>query len=273
MLILVVRFMNVLLLSDFSEVAVNATHYAMDLLQDEEVKFTLLNIHHPYPDVPEEEKEKKRKAIIAKMEERVQKLCGRSSTRMHSFIGHYSEESLVKATRVFMEVNHVDLLVMGAVGNEFRHSTILGDHTYEIMTKIKCNILAIPEDVHFDALDSILMPLDYGIALHSQNLQFLGNNRLFQKAKLNVWEMATETNESKLIREYISQHFHRSDLIFSQLRDIENFKELTWIEFQKKFNLIVIHGKNLKICDQLMHNKHGLFTSQPNRIPILVLHD
>lgn len=265
--------MNVLLLSDFSEVAINATHYAMDLLQYEEVNFILLNIYDPKPDAPEAEMEQERNAIKSIMQERLQKLRERSSSGMQKFSDYYTEDPLVKATRKYMEVNHVDLLVMGAVGKEFRHSTILGKHTYEIITKIKCNILAIPEDVQFELLDSILMPLDYGITLHNQNLQFLGNNRLFQKAKLNVWEMTPDSSESKLIRAYISQHFNESELIFSQLKDIENFQKLTWIEVQKKINLIIIHGKNLKICDQLMHNEHGLFTSHPNRIPILVLHD
>ncbi|MCC8360412.1 hypothetical protein [Salinimicrobium sediminilitoris] len=36
--------MKILILSDFSPVAINATHYAMDLLQNEQVTFTLLNI-------------------------------------------------------------------------------------------------------------------------------------------------------------------------------------------------------------------------------------
>lgn len=273
MLFITVNYMNVLLLSDFSEVAINATHYAMDLLQNEEVNFTLLNIHIPNPEASEEAREQSSKAIKASMDERVEKLRVRSSSRKHKILGCYREEPLVKAARMFIEGQHVDLLVMGAVGKEFRNSTILGNHTYEIMTKIKCNILAIPEDVRFKGLGRILMPIDFVASLQSGNLQFLENKRWFEKSRLSVWEITPESPGANSIKEYISQNFGGMEVGFSQLKKFENLNKILWIEVQKKFDLVVMLGKNLKICDRLMHSKHGLYASFPNRIPILVLHD
>lgn len=265
--------MNVLILSDFSEVAINATHYAMDLLQNEEVNFTLLNIYVPNREVSEEAWVQKRKAIKAKMEERLKKLKTRSSFRMHNILSHYSEQPLVNATRIFMEKHNVDLLVMGSVGKNFRYSTILGNHTYEIMTKIKCNVLAIPEDVHFKSLERILMPLDYTASLKRENFQFLKNERWFRNTRLHVWELGSETSQTNSVKNYVAQQFGGIEIDFFRLNDFKNINKIIWNEVQKSFNLVVVLGKNLEICEQLMHRKHGLFTSNPNRIPILILHD
>ena len=60
---------------------------------------------------------------------------------------------------------------------------------------------------------------------------------------------------------------------FATLEDAAVSDQSTWKEVQNKFDLIILLGKNIKICEQLLHNRHGLYTSAPNRLPILVLHD
>lgn len=268
--------MNVLLLCDFSEVAINAVHYAMDLLQHEQVNFTLLNIYTPEAQASQEAQEEKSFAVRARLKERVKKLKERSSGRPHEFVGHYSEEKLVDAARNFSKAHQVDLLVMGAVGKKYRHTTILGDHTYEIISKVKCNILAVPENMKFDKLEEILMPLDNSISFRFENLQFLSNNRFFKNKRLSVWEVvhgSKKEDVQKMINKEIFGKFNDMQVKFSSLEDVRIYDKIFWKKVQKEFDLVVLFGKNLKICDRLMHNTHGLYTSMPNRLPILVLHD
>lgn len=266
--------MNVLILSDFSDVAINATHYAMDLLQNEQVDFTLLNIYVTDPDASEEAREVKRRATREKLQERVEKLRERSAERPHTVRGYYSEEKLVNAARAFVSQNHTDLLVMGAVGKKMRHSTILGNHTFEIISKIKCNLLAVPEDVHFKGLESMLMPIDYSVSLRRKNLQFLNNEPFFHKTRLSVREIGNTTEpEQRSFKKEIFSDLNGINVDFSSLDAAKSYDRKLWIRVQKNFDLIVLLGKNISICSRLMHNKHGLYTTVPNRLPILVLHD
>lgn len=266
--------MNVLILSDFSEVAINATHYAMDLLQEEQVNFTLANIFVPNPEESLDELEARRKATRIRLEERVEALQKRAADRPHKVNGHYSEENLINATRAYMNRNRVDLLVMGAVGKKMRHSTILGDHTFETICKIKCNILAVPEDVQFHGVKNMLMPIDYTISLSGKNLKFLNTEDFFKKTRLSVWEIGnTVEPEQKVSKQEIFKGLDGIKLSFNSLDDTGSYDLKRWTEVQKNFELIVLLGKNINICNRLMHNKYGLYTTVPNRLPILVLHD
>ena len=268
--------MKVLILSDFSPVAINATLYALDLLREQQVDFTLLNIYEPDDDAEEEEKERKRNAVKAKLEERVQKLRERSVGRPHVITGYYSEEKLLNATRHFMERHQVDLLVMGAVGEELRHDTILGNHTFEIMSKIKCNLLAVPDKKQKDGLQNLLMPLDLSASFKRKNLQFLNEQSIFHRTRLSVWEI---TNSSEIHpkdnagAQHIFEALNEIEVDFSSIDKSAVSQEEVWNDVQERFDWIVLMGKNIGICRDLMHNRHGLFTSMPNRLPILVLHD
>lgn len=238
--------------------------------------FTLLNIHEPDENAEEEEKERKSTAVKARLEERVQKLRERSFGRPHTITGHYSEEKLLNAARHFMERHQVDLLVMGAVGEELRHDTILGNHTFEIMSKIKCNLLAVPDKEQKDGLQNLLMPLDLSASFNRKNLRFLNDQSIFHNTHLSVWEITQSPDGDK------TNNAGTMD-IFEGLNDIKvdyssidkaavSQKEI-WSDVQEQFDLIVLMGKNIGICRDLMHNRHGLFTSMPNRLPILILHD
>ncbi|WP_029038457.1 universal stress protein [Salinimicrobium xinjiangense] len=267
--------MNVLLLSDFSKVAINATLYAMDLLQDQKVNFYLLNIYDPDPDC-EDNREHKRIATQARLEERVQKLKQRSATGLHKITGHYSEDTLVNAARRFVDNYRIDLIVMGAVGHEQRHTTILGRHTFEIIYKIKCNILAVPENSKFKRPGKLLMPLDYTASFSSKNIRFLKNSGLYQGTDLNIWEISGDAkiaDEEIAAKKNIFSSINDIKVKFSPLMESAVYNANTWTEVQKKFDHIILLGKNIRICDRLLHNQHGLYTSVPNQIPILVLHD
>lgn len=260
--------MNVLLLSDFSPVAINATHYAMDLLQDHQAHFFLLNISDP------EVAGKSSTLEILKV--RVEKLQQRAGERRHKITGHYSGEKLVNAARDFVQHHKIDLIVMGSVGKEQRNYTILGKHTFEIMSKIKCNILAVAEGSKFKKPKKLLMPIDYTAAFSEKNIQFLNHPGVFNNAHVDIWEFTGTSNaETKPdpIKKGIFKELKDFKLEFSPFPESAFFDKSIWLEVQHKFDLIIFLGKNIRICDRLIHNRHGLYTTLPNQLPILVLHD
>lgn len=263
--------MNVLLLSDFSRVAINATHYGMDLLQDHQVHFYLLNIYDR-----EENMESKKAITLATLDERVQKLQQRAGDRSHKVTGHYSEDTLVNTARKFVDDHKIDLIVMGAVGHQERHSTILGKHTFEIMFKIKCNILAVPYESKFRKAEKLLMPLDYTASFGRKNIRFLENSGIFKGATLNIQKISGTDDagdDREVAKKEIFSDLNNVKVKFSRLLESSIYDKNVWAKVQTKFDHVVLLGKNIRICDGLLHNKHGLYNSVPNQLPILVLHD
>lgn len=269
--------MNVLLLSDFSEVAINASHFAIDLLKDQQVEFHLLNIFDPDIKAVDQSPEERRAATLAVLDERVEKLRQRFHTGQHKITGHYTEDRLVNAARDYVSEYKIDLIVMGAVGKEQRHSSILGKHTFEIMSKIKCNTLAVAEDTTFKKPEKLLMPLDYTASFGNKNIRFLNDSGLFRKATLNIWGIAGSGrgDERKLdpSKREIFDGLKKIKVNFSSLNTATIYEKAIWTDVQKEFDLIVLLGKNIRICDHLLNNRHGLYASIPNNLPLLVLHD
>ena len=268
--------MNVLLLSDFSDVAINATHYAMDLLQDQQVNFYLLNIYDPDPECMDSCAEDKKASTIATLEERVQKLQQRSGNRLHKITGHYYENKLVNAAREFINEYKIDLIVMGAVGHEQRDLTILGKHTFEIMSKIKCNTLAVARESEFKKPQRLLMPLDYTASFGGRNIRFLKDSGIFKGTSLDIWEISgvqNVQNEQGFAKKEIFNGLENIRVRFSTPVKPSIYDQSTWADVQNNFDHIILLGKNIGICDRLLHNKHGLYTIVPNQLPILVLHD
>ena len=200
----------------------------------------------------------------------------KSGNRQHKVTGHYSGDKLVNAARDFIKQHKIDLIVMGAVGREQRHSTILGKHTFEIMSKIKCNILAVAEDSKFKKPEKLVMPLDYTAFFDDKNIRFLKNSEIFKRTCLSVWEILGSGNnehERDQAKKEIFSGLKDLKVNFSALDETAIYDKSIWTDVQNKFDLIVLLGKNIRICDRLLHNKHGLYTLLPNHLPILVLHD
>lgn len=262
--------MNVLLLSDFSPVAINATLYSMDLLHDQQVNFHLLNIYDPDPEVKEGKKD-----TLGRLKERVERLQQRAG-KQHKITGHYSEEKLVNAARNFVEQFKIDLIVMGAVGNERRPATILGKHTFEIISKIKCNILAVAEDSKFRQPKKLLMPFDNSASFSENNIKFLNHPGIFKIAHLEIREFAGSgnlINGNTEGQKGVFAGLNNFKVNFSLLQEPSMKDDNIWLDVQKKFDMIVLLGKNIRICNRLLHNRHGLYATVPNMLPILVLHD
>lgn len=268
--------MNVLLLSDFSPVAINATHYAMDFLKDKQVHFYLLNIYEPGANLSEKEAKEKKLATLATLKERKEKLQARSNNPLHKISSHYVEDTLVNAARKFVVEHNIDLIAMGAVGRKLQHATILGNHTFEIMCKIKCNILAVPEERHFAIPQNLLMPLDYTSSFSSRNLRFLQDSEVFKAKRLSVrkiGDFAKLEPEVQSQKKEAFQSLQNLKIDFSALDQKALEEKTLWKEVQKEYDLITLLGKNIVICDKLLNNKHGLYSTVPNRLPILLLHD
>ena len=62
------------------------------------------------------------------------------------------------------------------------------------------------------------------------------------------------------------------EIEIKKLDKVEAFSEKKLMILQKHFDLIVLLGKNINICDELLHTQQGLYSKVANELPILVLH-
>lgn len=269
--------MKVLILSDFSEVAINATHFCMDLLHEEEVDFTLFNVAVPKPGVPETERDQQVIDIKKRLEERVRALQQRSVGTRHHFQGCFSEENLVNGTRAFLSKKPVDLIVMGAVGADQKMTSILGEHTFEIMRKVKCSILAVPENAVFNHHhQKIIMPLLKDTKVSAKHLALFKEINSLSNSLIEIREIVTDTSMKTPYYNALKEVF--SELALAGVEKLElNHSVLYEVEYwkavQKKYDLICLFAKNINVLDRLLNVDRGALRIIENRLPMLVLHE
>lgn len=267
--------MNVLILTDFSAVSMNAARYSLNLLSEISSRFYVLNIDTRgcCPDVPSDQREG---IFREKLQGRIELLRSLSQNPDHRFEALYSRDNLLNATRGYVEEKNIDLIVMGAVRRDFQQHTLIGNHTYEIMKKVKCNLLAIPENSQYVAPREVAIPIDYSVSLDKRVLQFLGHATVPNETRFTVMEvkekLVPQGLESEEEKDLFYPLSHRK-LRFTELETEAVASKEQFMQVQQEFDMLVIFGRNLSICDRLLHTEHGLYSSIENRLPILVLHN
>ncbi|MEG9328265.1 Nucleotide-binding universal stress protein, UspA family [Salinimicrobium catena] len=266
--------MNVLVLTDLSRVAKNAGTYAVQFLADVPAHFYLLNIKLFHPEHPPEFPENHpRDLAINLLQQRVLELQELSTCKEHKFSVLYSENDLVGAARKFVLEKNIDLIVMGAANKLHSPNTIIGNHTFEVITKVKCNILAVAENSRYRTPRRMLFPIDYGVSLPQENLKFLQRPQIANNAGITVMEVGYETRpESGGSVNLFFEPLQDRQIETRKIPIAEAFSEEQLEALQQEFDLIVLLGKNINICSELLHKEKGLYARVTNELPILVLH-
>ncbi|MCM4157864.1 universal stress protein [Gramella sp. AN32] len=254
--------MNVLILTDFSETSVNAGKYAIDFLQENAVNFYLLNIHNfNFHKSASNLLENELVATLDELQTAVKTLRDYTGNKQHIFRTILSSESLIRAVRNTLVEKKIDLIFIGAVSQDTRSHPILGDHAYDVVRKIKCNIIAVPGGCTYKNLQKVIFPIDHAILSTEEKERVLDNLNYLNSSDFTLLEIKNGAVEYPNLTS--DNKPSKTPVLFTKalFRDI-----------QKQFDIIFIIGKNLSICDRLLHTEYG-FTAHMNiEIPIFVYH-
>lgn len=268
--------MNVLILTDFSKVAGNAGNYAVHFLESVPVNFYLLNIQtFGLRGCTDHCVAEKSKNALEKLQGDISELQKSTSNPDHTFSPIFSSENLVYATRKYVIEKKIDLIVMGAAGRDVQYNAVLGSHTYDIIRKIKCTVLAVPEGSEYREINKIVLPIDYSAALDNKIFLFFENPGICLRRNVTVMEIIDNSNISsnrEIPRQLLSSQLHKNNVKFIEMEEKAIYDEILLTGIQKNYDMIVILGKNLSVCERLLHTKYGICTAISNELPILVLH-
>lgn len=162
---------NILVPTDFSENAWNATKYAIELFKGEECTFYLLNTYTPTfahnrfmastvqdPGVDDIIRSNSEKGL-RNLRSKIEKSCHYSG---HRFKTVSSFCLLVEAIRDIVDTERIDFIVTGTKGASGIEEVFMGSNTVRIIKSIKsCPVLAIPMGFEFVAPSEIAFATDF----------------------------------------------------------------------------------------------------------------
>ena len=269
--------MNVLILTDFSEVSDNAGNYAVDFLRKKPANFYLLNIHDfNFSKSASRSLENELVGTLEKLQKSIARLENYSGNKEHRFSTILSSNNLINAVRKALAEKKIDMIFIGAASQPDHQHPLLGDHAYEVIRKIRCNIMAVPGESRFNEAERFVLPVDYSTISPERAFQQMERAHFIDKGSLTVIELDQEnhvntTNEMPWPGNEGSGSLLRAKK--PTAGEAPLFSEDLMLEIQDKYDMIIILGKNLGVCDHFLHTNYGLCATVHNSLPILVIHD
>lgn len=194
---------RILIPTDFSKNALNATRYALDLYSKLNCEFYFLNVfrldHYttntlilPEPGSAEYE------AAKGASEEAFAKLLDllelHHDNPKHSYHTISSFNFLSEAIKQTIASKDIDLVVMGTQGATGAKGVIFGSNTVNAMEKIReCPVMAIPEELRFTTPKEIVFPNDYKSPVSRKELNYLVEIAKMHQTAIRVVHFKKET--------------------------------------------------------------------------------
>ena len=161
---------RILLPTDFSENAYNAIRYAVQLFENEECEFYLLNTYTPvlydneyltYSSTQPTLTEIYSNKSMQGLERILRRIKRNFKNERHSFHKISSFNLLSDEIKELVIDKNIDLVVMGTKGATGAQEILFGTHTVHAIKKTRCPLLAIPAHFEYKPPRQILFPTDY----------------------------------------------------------------------------------------------------------------
>ncbi len=278
--------MNILIPTDFSENAHNAIRYALEYFADIPVNFYILHISkkpffkNEISDTPEGLKFSKTTTAIQnpmiRLQEEIKCFEAIATNKAHFFYALYENTLLVEAMRKYIEEKEIDYILMGTKGASKTNRAEIGSNTSEVITKVKCPVLVIPENAKFMKMKNVAFLTDYNCIYRNKVISKLSETLNLQVAALRVLHIrsphavltTSQTDNKGFLHYYFRETKHSFHFLESKNIEtgIQNFVE-TW-----EIDMIAIVAKNLNFIQRLLL-KPGIVLTYQSKVPFLILHE
>src|SRR5690606_26193508 len=162
---------HVLIPTDFSENAQNAVKYALEYFKDIPVVFYLLHVSL----ATNKSLEKQVEGIIdnsnekiwvinnptIKLQEQIKTCETLTRNPNHEFFSIHLNNPLIESIRSVVVEKEIDFILMGTKGTSNMENLGIGSNTCEVITKVKCPVLVIPQHAKYTGINNVAFPTDY----------------------------------------------------------------------------------------------------------------
>jgi nucleotide-binding universal stress UspA family protein len=210
---------KILIPIDFSENAINAIKYALELFKDEFCKFYILHAYQEdiYLSTVPVTKEIIKEVIRAvgkdsqlQLNNTLKQIKKLSKNSKHVFKIISANNILVDEVDRIVEEKNIDLIVMGTRGKTNNKKLTFGSHTLQVLKYVKCPVLVIPESYIYKVPNHILFATDYSMPYQKRELELLGEIASDNNSIIDLLYISDGNNLS--IRQESNQSFIKENL-------------------------------------------------------------
>lgn len=173
---------KILVPTDFSDNALNALDYALELFKYDVCEFYIMHAYQDdiYADkalMTRETLEEVTRIISNKSESQLERILKHVNTvspnPRHNYHIVSANNMLMDEADTIVDEENIDIIVMGTRGKTNDRKLTFGSHTLQVLKYVQCPVLAIPENYKHIQPRRILFPTNYLIPYKRRELKLL----------------------------------------------------------------------------------------------------
>lgn len=278
---------NVLLPTDFSDNSWNAIVYAVHYFKAETCNFYLLHVNTldnlivgdtayiPTQAEIENVYVKPSKLKLRAMLKRISDTF--EPNKQHRFYTLTDYSFIIESIRKYVKDKHIDMIVMGTKGASGLKEYIIGSNAGDVITKVKCTTLIVPENATFQSYKEVAFPTDFTMSYDIQTLQPISELLANKEAVLRILHITKKSavlnKEQDYNKELIEEFFDGLKYKFHYLTNTKLEDAIQCFVESRDIDIIVMVAKNLNYFQHILFHSRVEKISYHTEIPFLVLHE
>lgn len=278
---------QILIPTDFSENAWNALKYGLELFKKTKCTFYLVHVN-PIPPHSgagtslRAAADNFRDSILKESKLELQLLLNRIQKEIplnakHTFeplaLYDFFVDSIIRESKN----KKIDLIIMGTKGASGLKKATIGSNTGDVITKVKCPLLAVPEDAEYTDLKEIAFPTDYQIDYNMKVLDALIEIATANKVELRILSITKKggelSDEQQKNKDFIHDYLVDVDHSFHSLTDLKLEAAVQAFTESRDIDMIAMVAKNLNFFERILFRPEVKNISYHTKLPFLVLHE
>ena len=246
---------KILLPTDFSDNALNAINYALQLFKGDKCTFYLLNTYTPViysydyqmstAGYLGEVVDVVKQNSTEKLEKLKKQLKNKYKNENHKLVIVSSFNLLTDEIKDLIDKYNLDLIVMGTKGASGAKEILFGSNTIHVIKKSKCPVFAIPDGYFFEKPIEILFPTDYKIDYTEKQLNILKTITKLYKSRVHILNVSPgrdlnekENANKEKLEKLLSKVKHASYRVDDQEipNAINEFQKATYVHLLMMIN-------------------------------------
>lgn len=277
---------HILVPTDFSDNAWNALKYGMQLYKDVACTFFLLHVN-PIPPYSGTESPVRMSSKLSEddmlersrigLEDVMAKIEKTDPSGKHGFTTITAHNFFVESIKHEIEKRDIDLVIMGTKGASGLKKVTMGSNTGDVLTKVKCPLLAVPENTVFKTPKEIAFPTDYYLNYDLKVLDTLVDMANLHNSDLRVLHISKKgeglTHEQTGNKEFLNDYLQGVKHSFHSLTGIDLETSVQCFTQSRDIDMIAMVAKNLNFFQRILFRPKVEQISYHTDIPFLVLHE
>ena len=277
---------RILIPTDFSDNSWNAIKYGLELFKNTKCTFHLLHVN-PIPAYSAAGSSVRtttavlKEAMIKESKVELKKLLNRikdfSDNRNHIFTSTALYDYFVDTVKREVQDKKIDLIIMGTKGASGLKRVTVGSNTGDVITKVNCPLLAVPENAKYKIPKEIAFPTDYQIAYDMRVLDTLIAMAGMSDATLRIVHISRKgedlSDEQLENKEFLHDFLRGVDHSFHSLTGSRLEAAIQCFVESRDIDLVAMVAKNLNFFQRILFKPAVEEISYHTDIPFLVLHE